>query len=88
MKRTIHSLRRTALILSAASTLLAVGACSSMGTRAPGLEGYEPGLGNGSSIGISGSSGSGVQMYGTADVGFGTTRVQGPGGTSRSTGLR
>ena len=41
-----------------------------------------------SGIGISGSSGSGVQMYGVVDVGVGTTRTTVNGRTTTSTGLR
>ncbi|MFZ1363308.1 MAG: hypothetical protein WAS90_00165 [Brachymonas denitrificans] len=41
-----------------------------------------------SGIGISGSSGSGVQMYGIVDVGVGTTRTTVNGRTTTSTGLR
>ena len=46
-----------------------------------------PPLGS-SGIGISGSSDSGVQMYGVVDVGVGTTRTTVNGRTTTSSGLR
>lgn len=81
------STRRTARRLVIAGVVASCAwALAGCGSTAPAIN--NPALGaNAGSMGISGSSASGVQIYGVTDVSYGSSRTTTTGGSTSRTGF-